>query len=70
MHMEIQDKFVIFTNPNESFWEYWFAQNYITNMINKYHEDIEQKKIAHIMLHLVVVIVSNIKSLIVTTLIY
>ncbi len=32
-------------NPNESFWES-FAQNYITNMINKYHEDIEQKKIA------------------------
>jgi hypothetical protein len=25
MPKEIQDKFVISTNPNESFWENWFA---------------------------------------------
>jgi hypothetical protein len=46
MPMEIQHKFVVFTNFDESFWESSFVQNCITNMINKYHEKVKQKKFA------------------------
>lgn len=43
MPMEIQDKFVVFTNLDESFWESSFVHNFIIDMINKYHEEVEQK---------------------------
>jgi hypothetical protein len=46
MPMEIQDKFIVSTNLDESFWESSFVHNYITDMINKYHEKAEQKKVA------------------------
>jgi hypothetical protein len=46
MPMEIQDKFIVSTNLDESFWESSFVHNYITDMINKYHEEVEQKKVA------------------------
>lgn len=46
MPMEIQDKFVVSTNLDESFWENSFVHNCIIDMINKYHEEVEQKKVA------------------------
>jgi hypothetical protein len=43
MPMEIQDKFIVSTNLDESFWESSFVHNCIIDMINKNHEEAEQK---------------------------
>jgi hypothetical protein len=46
MPMEIQDKFIVSTNLDESFWESSFVHNCITDMINKYHEKTKENKVA------------------------